>query len=100
MTQKELDEEIEYAYRNRSNEILILGRFNEMQKVICHASNSYMNLSAFMNDYIGLYRDKLIDRKCYVSAINDLYLIALLHTVPDDEDTDNVTDNIDADDEQ
>lgn len=45
-----------------------------------------------MNDYISLYKDKLIDEETYQLALNDLYLLALLHTGYEDyeeEENDN-----------
>ena len=51
-----------------------------MRKVICEETNTYTNISLFMNDYISLYNDNLIDKRMYEKALNDLYLLALLHT--------------------
>ena len=51
-----------------------------MQKTICEASNTYTNISLFMNDYMRLHNDKLIEKEMFNSAMNDLYLLALLHT--------------------
>ncbi len=79
MIKKELDEEIEFIHSNRTNKRL-LRPFNVMRNVICNATNTYTNISLFMNDYISLYDDKLIDKEMYNSALNDLYLLALLHT--------------------
>ena len=79
MTRKELDEEIEYIHENRTNKRL-LRPLDVMKKVIIGATNTYTNLSLFMNDIIDLYEDKLINKYMFYSAMNDLYLLALLHT--------------------
>lgn len=79
MTKKELDEEIEYIHSNRTNKHL-LRPFEKMWNVIVEASTTYTNLSAFMNDYDMLYADGLIDETMFNSSMNDLYLLALLHT--------------------
>lgn len=88
MTKKELDEEIEYIHSNRTHKRL-LRPLDTMRKVICEATNTYTNLSLFMNDYISLYDNKLIDKKMFDSAMNDLYLLALLHTGYDDLEEEN-----------
>lgn len=79
MTKKELDEEIEFIHSNRTNKRL-LRSLDVMRKVIINATNTYTNLSLFMNDIIGLYEDELINKYTFNSSINDLYLLALLHT--------------------
>lgn len=79
MTRKELDEEIEYIHSNRLNKGL-LRPFDVMFDVIVEATTIYTNLSLFMNDYMHLYRDNKINENIYNSAMNDLYLLALLHT--------------------
>ena len=79
MTKEELDEEIEYIHINRSTKKL-LRPFEKMWNVIVEATNTYTNISLFMNDYIRLYKEHLIDVNLYISAMNDLYLLALLHT--------------------
>lgn len=84
MTRKELDEEIEYIHINRSTKKL-LRPFWKMRNVIVEATNTYTNISLFMNDYMHLYADKLIDETMYHSAMNDLYLLALLHTTCDED---------------
>ena len=84
MNRKELDEEIEFIYNNRTNKRL-LRPLDVMRKVICNATNTYTNISLFMNDYISLYYDTLIDKEMFNSAMNDLYLLALLHTICDEE---------------
>ena len=88
MIKKELDEEIEFVYNNITNKKL-LRPLDVMKKVIIEATNTYTNLSLFMNDYISLYDDKLIDKKMFDSAMNDLYLLALLHTGYDDLEEEN-----------
>ena len=80
MTRKELDKEIEFIHSNRTNKRL-LRPLDVMRKVIIEATNTYTNLSLFMNDIIGLYEDKLINKYTFNSSINDLYLLALLHTI-------------------
>ena len=60
MTRKELDEEIEFIHDNRTNKRL-LRSLDKMKKVICEATNTYTNISLFMNDYISLIDDNLIN---------------------------------------
>ena len=79
MTKKELDKEIDFIYSNRLKNRL-LRPLDTMRKVICEATNTYTNISLFMNDYIHLYDKDLIDKEVFNSAMNDLYLLALLHT--------------------
>lgn len=79
MTRKELDEEIEYIYSNMPVPNL-LRPFEQMWSVIIEATNTYTNISLFMNNYIRLFNSKKIDELMYNSAMNDLYLLALLHT--------------------
>ncbi|MDD7547265.1 MAG: hypothetical protein PUK09_05885 [Bacilli bacterium] len=79
MNKKELDEEIEFAHNNRTNKRL-LRPLDVMRKVICNATNTYTNISLFMNDFIQLYDDKSIDKEMFNETMNDLYLLALLHT--------------------
>ena len=79
MTKEELDNEIEFAHKNRLRNELIRP-FGVMQKIIVEATNTYTNISLFMNDYISLCNDYLIDKDTFNSAMNDLYLLALLHT--------------------
>ena len=79
MNRKELDEEIEYEHSNRLKKILLRPK-ETIRKVIIEATTSYTNLSLFMNDYMHLYRDNKINENIYNSAMNDLYLLALLHT--------------------
>ena len=84
MTKKELDEEIEYIHNNRTNKRL-LRPLEVMRKTIIEVTTTYTNLSLFMNDYIDLYRDKLINKYMFNSAMNDLYLLALLHTTCEED---------------
>ena len=79
MTKEELEKEIEFVHNNRINKRL-LRPLDVMQKTICEASNTYTNISFFMNDYMRLHNDKLIEKEMFNSAMNDLYLLALLHT--------------------
>ena len=79
MTRNELDNEIETIHLNRISHKL-LRPLNKMRKVIIEATNTYTNLSLFMNDYAQLYAENKIDENEYNSAMNDLYLLALLHT--------------------
>lgn len=79
MNKKELDEEIEFVRKNRTYKRL-LRPLDVMRNVICNATNDYTNISLFMNDYISLYDDKLIDKEMLNSVMNVLYLLALLHT--------------------
>ena len=76
MTNKELNEEIEFIHSNRTSREL-LKPLNVMEKVILEATNTYTNISLFMNDYIRLYRDGKIDERVFNAAVNDLYLLAL-----------------------
>ena len=79
MTKKELDEEIKYVHSNMPATNL-LRPFEQMWSAIIEATNTYTNISLFMNDYIRLFNSKKIDELMYNSAMNDLYLLALLHT--------------------
>ena len=79
MSKKALNEEIEFIHDNRTDERL-LRPLDVMRKVIIEATNTYTNISLFMNDCINLYHDGLINEKMYNSSMNDLYLLALLHT--------------------
>ena len=83
MTNEELDEEIEYIHSNRTNKRL-LRPLEVMRKTITEVTTTYTNLSLFMNDYIDLYHDKLINKYMFNSAMNDLYLLALLYTSTDE----------------
>ena len=82
MTKEELDEEIEFIHNNRLNKRL-LRPFDTMREIILEATNTYTNISLFMNDYIKLYNDEKIDEITFNSAMNDLYLLALLHISDD-----------------
>ena len=79
MTRNELDNEIETIHLNRPSHKL-LRPINKMRKVIIEATNTYTNLSLFMNDYIHLYAEDIMNENEFNSAMNDLYLLALLHT--------------------
>ena len=83
MNKKELDEEIEFIRKNRTNKRL-LRPLDVMRKVIIEATNTYTNISLFMNDYDMLYADGLINERVFNSSMNDLYLLALLHTSYDE----------------
>ena len=87
MTIKEVEEEIEYVHRNMPATNL-LRPFEQMRSVIIEATNTYINISLFMNDYIRLFNSKKIDDLMYNSAMNDLYLLALLHTICEDIEDD------------
>lgn len=82
MTKEELDEEIEFVHNNRLNKRL-LRPFDTMREIILEATNTYTNISLFMNDYVKLYNDEKIDEITFNSAMNDLYLLALLHISDD-----------------
>lgn len=84
MTKEELAEEIEFIHSNRTNKRL-LRSLKEMRQIISEATNTYTNISLFMNDYISLYNDHLIDKDIFNSAMNDLYLLALLHICCEEE---------------
>lgn len=79
MTKKELDKEIDFIHSNRTHKRL-LRPLDTMKRVICEATNTYTNLSLFMNDYIHLYDKDLIEKDVFIQVMNDLYLLALLHT--------------------
>lgn len=79
MTKKELDKEIDFIHSNRTHKRL-LRPLDTMRKVICEATNTYTNLSLFMNDYLHLYDKDLIEKDVFIQVMNDLYLLALLHT--------------------
>lgn len=85
MTKKELDDEIEYIHDHRTDQKL-LRPLEVMSDVIIKATTSYTNLSLFMNDYIRLHSKGLISDSIYQSALNDLYLVALLHTSCEEKD--------------
>lgn len=76
MTTKELNEEIEFIHNNRTSKEL-LRPLNVMEKVILEATNTYTNISLFMNDYIRLYYNGKINERVFNAAVNDLYLLAL-----------------------
>ena len=83
MTKEELDAEIEYIHSIRLSKKL-LRPVGKMWNVIVEASNTYTNLSAFMSDYDMLRANGLISEAMFNSAMNDLYLLALLHTSTDE----------------
>ena len=76
MTKQELDEEIEYIHSNSLKDEL-LRPIDVMEQVIHEATNTYTNISLFMNDYIIIYNRGLINGNVFYSAMNDLYLLAL-----------------------
>ena len=88
MTKEELDKEIEFVHNNRTNKRL-LRSLDVMRKIICEATNTYTNISLFMNDYISLYNDNSISKEMFYSAMNDLYLLALLHTGYEEKEMEN-----------
>ena len=53
MTKKALNEEIEFIHDNRTDERL-LRPLDVMRKVIVEATNTYTNISLFMNACINL----------------------------------------------
>lgn len=79
MTKQELDDEIEYIHDHRTDQKL-LRPLEVMSDVILKATTSCTNLYLFMQDYIRLYSKGFISDRVYHSALNDLYLLALLHT--------------------
>ena len=85
MTRNELDNEIETIYLNRPSHKL-LRPINKMRKVISKATNTYTNLLLFMNDYMQLYAEDILNENEFNSAMNDLYLLALLHTSCEEEE--------------
>ena len=85
MTRNELDNEIETIHLNRPSHKL-LRPINKMRKVISEATNTYTNLLLFMNDYMQLYAKDIMNENEFNSAMNDLYLLALLHTSCEEEE--------------
>lgn len=83
MTKEELDAEIEFIHSNRTNKRL-LRPLDLMEEVIIEATDTYTNLSLFMYDYTNLHSDNTMGKYEYNSAMNDLYLLALLHTSTDE----------------
>ncbi len=84
MNRKELDEEIEYIHSNIPD-IKLLRPFVRIWNVVVNASNTYTNLAAFMNDYINLFHKGIIDVNVFNKTLNDLYLLALLHTTCEED---------------
>ena len=80
---KTRNEEIEYIHSHGLINRL-LRPLDVMTRVIAEATNTYTNILLFMNDYGNLYRNELINEHMFNSAMNDLYLLALLH-IDDDE---------------
>ena len=87
MTRKELEEEIEYVHSNRLNKGL-LRPLHIMDRVILNATNTYTNLMLFRNDYFRLLNSDKLEESVFYSAMNDLYLLALLHTTCEDIEND------------
>ena len=85
MTMKELEEEIEYIHSNRTNKGL-LKPIDVMEQIILEATNTYTNILLFMNDYTQLYAEDIMNENEFNSAMNDLYLLALLHTSCEEEE--------------
>ena len=85
MTKEELEKEIEFVHDNRTD-LKLLRPLEVMSDVIVKATTTYSNLSLFMNDYIRLHSKGLISDNVYQSALNDLYLVALLHTSCEEKD--------------
>ena len=85
MTRNELDNEIETIHLNRPSHKL-LRPINKMRKVISEATNTYTNLLLFMNDYTQIYAEGIMNENEFNSAMNDLYLLALLHTSCEEEE--------------
>ena len=87
MTKEQLDAEIEYARSNRLKKELIRP-FDAIRNTIVAVTNTYTILTEFFNDYVDLYLNEVITRKMYVNALNNLYLLALLHTGYEDFEED------------
>lgn len=85
---KTRNEEIEYVHDNRVEydiyDIPLIRDFAIIRKVVISATDTYTNLSAFLDDYGTLYHNHDISSNFYNCALNDLYLLALLHI--DDEE--------------
>lgn len=83
---KTRNEEIEYIHSNRKDfgDNYLLRDDEIIKEVVIAATTTYTNISLFYNDYEILYFKKLINEKVYINALNDLYLLALLH-IDDDE---------------
>lgn len=75
------NEEIAYMHLNRQDfgDNHLLRDDLVIREVVIAATDTYTNLSLFYNDYEILYFKKLINEKVYINALNDLYLLALLH---------------------
>ena len=84
MTRNELDKEIEFIHSHRTNQRL-LRSLDVMRKVIINATNTYTNLLLFMNDTVGFYEDKIINKYTFNTTMNDIYLLALIHTSCEEE---------------
>lgn len=91
---KTRNEEIEYIHTNRVDfgENNLLRDDLVIREVVIAATDTYINLSLFYNDYEILYFKKLINEKVYINALNDLYLLALLHI--DDEEYERIREEL------
>ena len=76
MTKQELDEEFEFIHSNILRKGLLRPIY-VIEQVILEVTNTYTNISLFMNDYIKIYNHGLINGIVFYSAMNDLYLLAL-----------------------
>ena len=95
--EKTRNEEIDYIHNNRKDfgDNHLLRDDEIMEAVICTATTTYTNISLFYNDFERLHFKKLIDEKVYINALNDLYLLALLHI--DDEEYKRIREELEED---
>lgn len=91
---KTRNEEVEYIHTNRVDfgENNLLRDDLVIREVVIAATTTYTNISLFYNDYEILYFKKLINEKVYNNALNDLYLLALLHI--DDKEYKRIRDEV------
>lgn len=72
-----IKEEIEYVHEHRLDKKLVRN-FSVIQYFIVNQTNTYTNLSLFMNDYLQLHNKGEFNKEEFAGAINDLYLLALI----------------------
>lgn len=72
-----IKEEIEYVHEHRLDKKLVRN-FSIIKYFIVDQTNTYTNLSLFMNDYLQLYNRGEFNKEEFAGAINDLYLLALI----------------------
>ena len=92
--EKTRNEEIDYIHLNREDfgDNHLLRDDEIIREVVIAATDTYTNISLFYNDFERLHFKKLIDEMVYINALNDLYLLALLHI--DDEEYERIREEI------